>query len=171
MTTSPGIGAPFVFRPLTREDVWAITSWRDLGPYAEYDPAPADPSGVLDSAYGPYAIITPAGELVGFCRFGPAARVAGGDYLDERPLDLDFGVRPNLTGRGFEITFVRALLGFTRQRFVAESYRVTFPESNRRGIRLLGQWSGFKVTGELTVDGDGGKQTFTVLTLTDRRSG
>jgi [ribosomal protein S18]-alanine N-acetyltransferase len=171
MATSRGFGAPFVFRPLDAQDVQAIRAWRELGPYAEYDPAPADQAHLLDSAYGPYAIAAPAGELVGFCCFGPDARVSGGDYSDERPLDLALGARPNLTGRGFELTFVRALLSFARQRFVAESFRATIAADNRRDVRMLGQWSAFKVTGQFTTSQGGGKRDFFVLTLKDRRAG
>jgi hypothetical protein len=171
MATSRAPGFPFVFRPLSEQDVQAIRTWRDLGPWGEYDPAPADPAVALDTPYGSYAIATPDGDLVGFCCFGPAARAPGGDYADERPLDLDFGVRPNLTGRAFETMFVRALLDFARRRFTAASYRATIPASHHRTMRLLGQWADFAVAGELTASQGGGTQTYTVLTLTDRGPG
>lgn len=171
MATSRAPGSPFIFRPLSEQDVREIRAWRDLGPYAEYDPTPADEPQIRDSAYGPYAIATPDGELVAFCCFGPAARAPGGDYSDDGPLDLDVGVRPNLTGRPFETAFVHALLDFVRRRFTAESYRASIEESHRRTMRLLGQWANFTVAGQFTADRNGGKQTFTVLTLTDRGPG
>jgi hypothetical protein len=77
-------------------------------------------------------------------------------------------VRPNLTGRAFETTFVRALLSFARQRFVAEGYRATCAASDRRAIRLLGQWADFKVAGQFAADRNGVAQQYVVLTLTER---
>ena len=38
-------------------------------------------------------------QLIGFCCFGPDARVTGFAY-DEDSLDIGAGLRPDLTGRG-----------------------------------------------------------------------
>ncbi len=166
----PNSKAPLVFRPLGESDAQAILTWRYPGPYAVYDPDPADLAGMLDPANVYLAITTPDDEPLGFCCFGPDARVPGGDYADERPLDLGCGLRPDLTGRGLGIGFLRAILDVARQRFSAEAYRVTIAAFNRRAIRMC-QVAGFQVSSQFSTGRSGSLSDFVVLTLSDCRAG
>ena len=76
------------------------------------------------------------GELVGFCCFGPAARVAGGDYRREELLDVGLGLRPDLTGRGLGLAFVRAVLAHAGATRAPAGYRLTVAAFNRRAVRV-----------------------------------
>ena len=90
------------FRPVSRSDVAEIVTWRYEPPYDVYDiDLPADEALVYLS--GPdircHGILDDEGSLVGYCTFGPDARVPGGDY-SKPAVDLGAAIRPDLTGVG-----------------------------------------------------------------------
>ncbi len=125
----------FVFRPLEATDVYVIAGWRYVSPYDIYNLNPPDQAGVqlfLDTYYG----LTEEGEeLVAFCCFGAEGQVPGGDYSPPA-LDIGMGVRPDLTGQGQGLVYVRAILDFARQTFQPALFRVTVAEFNQRALRV-----------------------------------
>lgn len=124
----------------------AIHGWFYESPYDVYDLA-AEPvedlvQAFLDPQNAYYAIHDEEGDLVGYCCFGPDARVPGGGYGRDA-VDVGLGLRPDLTGQGRGAGYVRAVLDFARLRLSPAgggadlpTFRVTVAEFNRRAQRV-----------------------------------
>lgn len=110
---------------------------------------------MLDPATQYYAVHDERGDLVGYCCFGPDARVPGGDYSDDSILDVGFGLRPGLTGRGNGPVFVEAIVSFARTALGRRHLRVTVAAWNRRAIRVY-EKAGFRTTLTFTHSSPGG---------------
>src|SRR5690242_17423923 len=97
------------FRPMDAPSATAILTWEYPPPYDIYNVGPerrgAESARLIDPANS-YRAAFSGEDLVGFCCFGPDARVAGGDYR-AAALDLGAGLRPDLTGRGEGSAFLR----------------------------------------------------------------
>ena len=80
-------------RELSDADIRDIVTWRYEGRYETYDV-----TGGVSPGLGFFAV-EHGGRLVGYCCFGPEARVPG---VGERPgtLDVGYGMRPELMGQG-----------------------------------------------------------------------
>ena len=125
------------FRPLTEEDARAILAWRYEEPYSIYDPDPDGIPGMLDPENAYHAVTAESGELIGFCCFGPDARVPGGDYQNaDDTLDVGAGLRPDLTGKGAGLSFFNAILEFAEGAFAPSMFRLTVAAFNQRAIRV-----------------------------------
>jgi [ribosomal protein S18]-alanine N-acetyltransferase len=74
------------------------------------------------------------GDLVGYCCFGPPARVPGVDE-EEGTLDVGYGIRPDLMGQGLGRSFVGAILDFAIQEFNPQKLRLLVLEWNERSQR------------------------------------
>ena len=112
-------------RPLTPADAREIATWRYPGPYATYDVAE-----VMTPERG-YRSVHDGGRLVGYCCFGYEARVPG---VDEEPdvLDVGYGMRPDLMGRGAGRDFIRSILEFAAAEFSPRRSRVLILDWNAR---------------------------------------
>ena len=139
-------------RPLTPEDAGAIASWKYPGPYATYDE-----TGVPSAARGIWAVYHD-GELIGSCCYGHAARVPGVEE-EEGVVDVGYGMRPDLMGKGLGRDFVGAILGFAAEEFSPRRFRVLILEWNRRS-RAAARSVGFEQDG--TIESSEG--TFVVMT-------
>jgi ribosomal-protein-alanine N-acetyltransferase len=130
----------YVFEPMNGEQARAVVSWRYEAPYDFYDMA-KDPEGVEDLLGPPerrrgyYAVLSD-GELVGFFSYGPGGQLPGYDYRDDGSIDIGLGLRPDLTGKGLGLEFVRAGLEFGRQHFDPAGFRLFVATFNERAIRL-----------------------------------
>ncbi len=137
----------YSFRPIRRSDAEEISRWRYPEPYATYDGDPSSVPGLLDPRYNYHAVTDPGGDLVGYFCFGADATVPAGRRLgiyDEGALDVGLGMRPDLTGRGMGLDFVRAGLGFAQQAFAPPAFRLTVAASNGRAVRVY-ERAGFGV--------------------------
>ena len=86
-------------RPLTNGDAEAIATWRYPGRDSTYDVGV-----VVTSAQGFWGVEDSA-QLVGYCCFGEEARVPGiGPEVGT--LDIGYGMRPDLVGKGQGRAFV-----------------------------------------------------------------
>jgi RimJ/RimL family protein N-acetyltransferase len=116
-------------RMLTEADSEAIATWRYPGRYATYDPdEPVTPEG------GSWAV-EHEGELVGYCSFGHAARVPGIEE-EEGTLDVGYGMRPDLMGRGLGREFVGAILDHATGEFSPGRFRLLILDWNERSQRV-----------------------------------
>ena len=100
---------PWIFVSMTAAHAKAITTWRYEPPYDFYNPRD-DIAGFLRPDYHYYAAQDDDGGLVGYCCFGPDARVPGGAYPEDGSLDVGVGLRPDLTGGGRGLGFFNAVL-------------------------------------------------------------
>jgi RimJ/RimL family protein N-acetyltransferase len=143
----------FRFTPIAKADACAIVGWRYGAPYAAYD-CPADEADatvrhMLDPANRYFAVRDGTGALVGYCCFGPDARVPGGDYVDESVVDVGLGLRPDLAGRGLGLSFVQAIVAFAQERLGSPHLRLTVAAFNQRAIRVH-ERAGFRTTHTFT---------------------
>ncbi|MBN1813986.1 MAG: GNAT family N-acetyltransferase [Anaerolineae bacterium] len=127
------------FQPMDEASACEILTWRYEPPYDFYNPNPGKAEETtqwfLDPHHAYYAITGDIGELVGYCCFGPNARVPGGDY-DVDALDVGLGMRPDLTGQGRGGAFFTAILDFARRTFAPQVFRVTVAAFNQRAMRV-----------------------------------
>ena len=141
------------FDPMTEADARAILAWRYDGPYAVYNCPPNEVEDAvrawLDPANGCYAVRETSGDLVGYCCFGPDARVPGGDYADDSALDVGLGLRPELTGKGLGLSFVQAVVAFAVEHLHRSYLRLTVAAFNQRAIRVY-ERAGFRTTHTFT---------------------
>jgi ribosomal-protein-alanine N-acetyltransferase len=114
---------------MTQADAETIASWRYEPPYDFYD-ADADhrdlaellDAGRRSDRY--FSARDANGELVGYFAIAVEDGVAG----------VGVGLRPDLTGRGYGLSFLEAGLAFVAKRHSPERYRLSVAEFNRRAI-------------------------------------
>ncbi|HEV2106897.1 MAG TPA: GNAT family protein [Thermomicrobiales bacterium] len=126
-------------RPLTEVDAKQVCTWRYPDPYAFYDIGESNLAELLDPAHNYIAVEDEAGALAGFFTFGQNARVIGAQRsrLYSAPaLDIGLGMRPDVTGRGNGLRFVRAGLVFAAERFRPRMLRLVVAAFNIRAIRV-----------------------------------
>jgi ribosomal-protein-alanine N-acetyltransferase len=116
-------------RPLSDADALAISAWRYPGPYSTYNVAE-----MYSSERGVWAVDR-GSELVGYCCFGPEARVPGVDE-QEGTLDVGYGMDPELVGRGFGRSFVGAILDFALAEFAPKRFRLLILGWNQRSAKV-----------------------------------
>ena len=118
--------------PATDEVLTERAAWRYPPPYDFYDDdgiAPKNPECF-------YGVRDEDGALVGFYFFAPR-----GDAVF-----YGLGLRPDLTGRGFGLEFVRAGIAFAEQRFGPKRLVLDVAAFNERAIRVY-ERAGFRRTG------------------------
>ena len=126
----------FTFRPIDREAAERIIAWRYEPPYDFYNLNASALPELLAPEHAYYFASMRHDDLVGFCCFGPDARVPGGDYNDASALDVGIGLRPDLTGRGLGAAFLFAVLEFAERELGATRFRATIAAFNARSIRV-----------------------------------
>jgi RimJ/RimL family protein N-acetyltransferase len=152
-------------RPFTQEEAVIAASWRYPGELSIYDGEPNTWQVFLaetEEGHGYYAIVDDD-DLLGFCCFGPEARVAGQPPGSDNLLDLGGGIRPDLVGQGLGAAGMAAVLTYARHRFSPPGFRTAIASFNRRSI-VLCRWAGFRPT--TTFQGPGGRE-FTKLVLVE----
>jgi [ribosomal protein S18]-alanine N-acetyltransferase len=100
---------------------------------------------MLEPANDYHAALDGEGSLVGYCCFGPDARVPG---LDEEAgvLDLGGGLRPDLTGVGLGGPFLRVCCALGGELHRPNEFRVVIAAFNRRA-QLVALALGFERAG------------------------
>jgi ribosomal-protein-alanine N-acetyltransferase len=149
----------YLFRPTNEEDAREIAAWRYEAPYDFYDMT-NDPEG-LEKLLGPperrrgyYAVLS-GGELVGFFCYGLGGQLPGFDYPGDGCIDIGLGLRPDLTGKGLGLKFIRAGLQFGRRRFsLPPSGSPSLPSTSARSGSTSARASGGRgsLAGALTVE-------------------
>jgi RimJ/RimL family protein N-acetyltransferase len=136
----------YSFQPIDEARARVILSWQYEPPYSFYNVEAEHVEGALPSLVDPgwaYFILWDERDgLVGFCCFGEDARVPGGDYTTPA-LDIGWGMRPELTGKGRGEGFVKAILGFASEVYLPNLFRVTVATFNIRSQRVC-EKVGFK---------------------------
>ncbi|MFI5778108.1 GNAT family N-acetyltransferase [Nocardia sp. NPDC051570] len=135
---------------MSPSDARAVLSWRYESPYQIYDMGEDSTEELLDPRSPYYAVHDQRGNLVGFFSFGTAALpwdTAGPALLgDDGEVAIGLGMRPDATGGGAGLAFVRAGLDFARTAFQPAYFRLFVFSWNQRGIRVY-QRAGFHRVG------------------------
>jgi [ribosomal protein S18]-alanine N-acetyltransferase len=132
----------FNFSLMMETDVHTIKSWQYKGPYAVYNinDTPGDLAELLDRRSPYYAVRNEEGELIGFFVFGTSAQVGEVDmpglYSENNTISVGLGMRPDLTGKGLGLAFVKAGLDFAREQFKPDFFRLFVLTFNERAIRV-----------------------------------
>ncbi len=131
---TPGTSISFHFKPLRWADAWAIGGWHYAPPYDVYDLGrifllEAVLLRALNALLGHevYSVWSEAGELVGTFMFTRTAQDG---------ISIGLALRPDLTGKGVGLAFVRAGLDFARQRYAPRFFRLDVAEFNQRAIKV-----------------------------------
>ena len=134
-----------------------VSEWRYDAPYEIYnlgsDDVEKEIQSLLDPQNAYHSITDEHGDLVAYCCFGPDGQVSGGDY-SAAALDIGLSVRPNLTGQGYGLMYINAVLDFARRTFSPTAFRVTVAEFNQRAQRVW-QKAGFRPLQAFQRSGDG----------------
>lgn len=143
------LGMALHIRPFTSKEATLAALWRYEPPYEIYDSDPNDValySTIDDQGYGYYAVARDQdrGELVGFCCFGPEARVKGQEP-EPGTLDIGGGIRPDMTSKRLATEAFPSILAFGQERFRPERFRIAVATFNERSTRLC-LAAGFTVT-------------------------
>jgi RimJ/RimL family protein N-acetyltransferase len=132
-------------RTLTETDAEAVATWRYPGRYQTYDVTED-----VTSEAGFWAVEHEA-TLVGYCCFGHEARVPGA-VEEADMLDIGYGMRPDLMGKGLGREFVGAILDFAIRRFSPNRLRLLILDWNDRS-RKVAVALGFESEGVLRSAG------------------
>lgn len=127
-------------RELTVEEAERPLGWRYPEPYATYDAA-----GALGRDRGFFAVEDEGGDLVGYGCAGAEARVPGVEE-EAGTVDVGYGMRPDLIGRGLGREFVGAVLAHVTAGHPSARLRMSILTWNERSRRVA-QAHGFHVAG------------------------
>ena len=133
---------PFTFTLMNEAEARTIQTWQYEEPYRIYSYTPSEDglAEMLERRSPHYAARDEQGELVGFFCYGTSAQVWGNAepalYREDRTLDIGLGLRPDLTGKGLGLSFVKAGLAFAREQFAPRSFRLFVLSFNERAIRV-----------------------------------
>jgi RimJ/RimL family protein N-acetyltransferase len=115
--------------PLSIDDAHAIAGWRHPAALATYDV-----NEIVTPERGFWSV-TDGDELIGYACFGDEARVPG--VAEEGGvLDVGYGMRPDLIGRGLGQAFVATILQFGAETFEPALVRLVILDWNERSLRV-----------------------------------
>lgn len=134
-----------------------ITAWRYPAPYDIYNMSGSEVS-LLDPVFN-YWVACEGGSVVAFLCWGHDARVGGFDY-DETHIDIGWGLRPDIVGKGSGRVFLCDVLEFIESHVARTSLRATVAKFNIRCQRTC-ESSGFRYNTEFVRKKDG--REFVVL--------
>lgn len=123
----------FRFKPLRWADARAIGAWHYAPPYDSYDLGQWYMVSLvllrpllIPLGYEVYSVWSEEGELVGTFMYTKLGRV----------IELGLAMRPDLTGKGLGLEFMRAGMAFAKQRFSPASFRLDVATFNQRALKV-----------------------------------
>jgi RimJ/RimL family protein N-acetyltransferase len=128
-------------RELTVDEAERPLGWRYAEPYAIYDAR-----GPLGRDVGFFAVEDDDGALVGYGCTGAEARVPGVEEEAET-IDVGYGMRPDLIGRGLGREFVGAVLAHAAAEHPSAQLRMSILRWNARSRRVA-EAHGFRIVGQ-----------------------
>ncbi|MNI53752.1 Mycothiol acetyltransferase [compost metagenome] len=109
---------------------------------------PEDLHELLDGTY--YAVTAKEAGLIGFFCYGGNAQVPGGAeqglYIGDNVLDMGLGLKPEYTGNGKGLAFVKAGIRFAEERYAPEKLRLSVAAFNERAVAVYSK-AGFRLLG------------------------
>jgi len=128
------------FQPLMMTDAKEVNTWSYEEPYSIYSFSGVD-DDLPDLLNGDFFAAFDEDEaLIGYLCIGDSARVPGGRqsgvYEETGYVDIGLGLRPDLTGKGYGVSFVQQGLEYLSKQFGASSFRLVVLTFNRRAIEV-----------------------------------
>lgn len=145
----------FLIRSMSKKYAIAILLWKYDEPYDFYNIEPEDGQveELLDGTY--FVVVNKADELCGFFCVGKAATVPAGyqaNAYTANCIDVGFGMKPELTGRGNGAAFCSLILDFIESSNPCIPLRLTVAHFNKRAIKLYRKL-GFELEKFFNTDG------------------
>lgn len=131
----------YFFQSMTQQEAEEIAvHWRYSGIYAFYD-MDADPEDLAEflnpeERKNTYFSVIHKGEVVGFYSFTQTA---------DDTIDIGLGMKPDLTGNGSGLEFLRAGMEFARTTYNPKKITLSVAAFNKRAIKVY-EKVGFKET-------------------------
>ncbi|WP_077622747.1 GNAT family N-acetyltransferase [Sediminibacillus massiliensis] len=151
---------PYQFRKMTQYEAEEIAyQWKYPEPYSFYDMTadPEDLEEFLDSKERgeSYFSVYDGQELIGFwCATQP----------DQTAVEIGLGMKPEITGKGKGIEFIKAGIAFTEMSCKSEKIVLSVAAFNKRAIRVY-QQAGFKTLHYFNQDTNGSTYSFVKMEL------
>lgn len=129
----------FIKADITKELAVSILNWQYEPPYDFYNNEVTDVA-IRELMNGDYkAVLNEQRELIGFYCAGSPAQVFAGllvGVYDEPYIDVGFGMRPDLTGKGMGADFCTFILKDVLKSNNSKPIRLTVSTFNKRAINL-----------------------------------
>jgi len=130
---------PLVIRNMSENFAVQILNWKYHTPYDFYNnELNLDTlKEMLENSY--YIVLDQNDKLVGFFCIGNSAKVPIGIQFgaySEELIDIGIGMKPELTGQGYGLTFFSFILGHIQENFKGVPIRLTVAKFNHRAIHL-----------------------------------
>ncbi|EFH88914.1 GNAT family N-acetyltransferase [Ktedonobacter racemifer] len=136
----------FTVRPMNRENALIVQSWRYEGPYAVYNWTEDSKAALCEmlNQHSPYySVHDEQEEIVGFFCFGTSAQpwISKSASLKDCDgiIDIGLGMRPNLIGRGYGLSFASTGVSFAQTSFSIETLRLFVRSFNTRARHVYAQ--------------------------------
>lgn len=160
-----GVLPPLAFAPMTAVFVREIAGWCYPEPYALYNMEDsAEAMAELLDTRSPHIVARDeTGAVLGFFAYGSAAEVGDSGaphlYMADGGLSIGLGMRPDLTGRGLGLAFVKAGMRFAREWFAPSYLRLFALAWNERALRVY-ERADFQRVGKRTILAPEGERVF-----------
>lgn len=129
----------YTFQPMTLEYARLICQWHYEEPYSLYSLEESEEC-IDEFMNGDYYAGLIGDELIGFICCGQSARVGGGYrqgiYNDNAYLDLGLGMRPDITGRGKGLSFLKEAMSFMKHMHANCTLQLVVASFNERAITV-----------------------------------
>lgn len=145
---------------MEKEEAYKISEWHYDEPYSFYDFKNdiEDAKEFLDFSNRPedkyFSVINDSGELAGFYEVRPSNGC----------IEIGLGMRPDLTGKGLGLSFLRSGLEFINEKFNPGVLRLQVLSSNKRA-QIVYERAGFRTTKLVEIENDLGKHEFVEMEL------
>ncbi|WP_099157496.1 GNAT family N-acetyltransferase [Virgibacillus ndiopensis] len=129
----------FTIKNMNEKLATEILKWKYVKPYDFYNNELDDESlqEFLENQY--FAVVDQDNDLFGFFCIGDSAQVPAGNqygaYRDDM-VDVGFGMKPDLTGRGYGIKFCSFIFRYVHENYKDKDFRLTVATFNERAIHL-----------------------------------
>jgi ribosomal-protein-alanine N-acetyltransferase len=145
---------------MEKDEAFQISEWHYEEPYSFYDFRSdlEDAKEFLDFSNRPegkyFSVVDESGGLVGFYELTHKGN----------SIEIGLGMRPDLTGKGIGLAYVRAGIEFIQETFSPEILTLFVLSSNMRA-RVVYERAGFKNVRTLMIENDLGKNEFVEMHL------
>lgn len=129
----------YIIRPMKKDEAIEISKWEYEEPYSFYNMGGSQEviEELLDGSY--YTVKKENEEIFGYFCFGISAQVPEGNkynvYREKDKIDIGLGMKPELTGQGKGIEFIRKGLEFAKKKYPTSKIRLTVAIFNKRAIK------------------------------------